>query len=585
MKRSLKIAFGTAIAITILIMGQPLYAQNPRPTQVPNRQALAAPTPQTACCTITAIDTSTGVVTAKENATGKIFQFKVTDAALLRSLKVGQGVYANFSMKQVSLDGSTVCCSIISSGATPPPPLPPAAGSSVNSPASPPTKTNLPAGSGSATTQPGLKTETKPNLSNKGPLPIVESSLNPDLAAALQHTSLSINFTGPGTCDGSTSVDEQSSSLNVRVDGQVKLDYGDNNSVFAEPFPGCTMIADLYKGVQLQNDWSIINAEFGCSTDTGVNIPPGSCEWVSKPSGKSLHGQVSITLPHSFNAPQGTQPCSAKAGPCLLNIVGHIVITLRGREGLNPYPPLPYRGGATATLSRIPGPGSASSPAATGSSSPTGTASASNKVCAGPSTLEGVDVSEYQGTTIDWSKVRASGRTFAYTRATDGNRYVDPSFAQNYAAIKAAGLVRGAYQFFHPEQDPVAQADLALKAIGTLQEGDLPLALDVESTGGQDAGHIAAGINTWMTYVKAKTGRTPILLSPTFYLTQFGSTLSNNPLWAAGYNTSCPTIPSAWQKWILWQYSGTGTVPGLTGQVDLDRFNGTLADLKAVANP
>ena len=66
------------------------------------------------CCGITGIDQKAGTVTAKETATGRTFTFKVTDAKLLSSLKIGQGVYANFSTKQVSLDGFVPCCGITS---------------------------------------------------------------------------------------------------------------------------------------------------------------------------------------------------------------------------------------------------------------------------------------------------------------------------------------------------------------------------------------------------------------------------------------------------------------------------------------
>jgi Cu/Ag efflux protein CusF len=68
------------------------------------------------CCTITAIDAKTSLVTAKDTATGQTFQFKVTDAAQLNSLKVGQGVYANFKTRQVSINGIGPCCAIVSLG-------------------------------------------------------------------------------------------------------------------------------------------------------------------------------------------------------------------------------------------------------------------------------------------------------------------------------------------------------------------------------------------------------------------------------------------------------------------------------------
>ena len=65
------------------------------------------------CCGITAIDARNGLVTAKVNQTGQIFQFQVGNPVLLRSLKVGQEVYANLSIKQVSLDGKSFCCAIV----------------------------------------------------------------------------------------------------------------------------------------------------------------------------------------------------------------------------------------------------------------------------------------------------------------------------------------------------------------------------------------------------------------------------------------------------------------------------------------
>ena len=72
----------------------------------------------TPCCGITAINTKTGVVTAKVLATGKTFQFKVDQlgpidgAKLLNSLKVGQQIYADFKTHKVSVNGLAPCCNI-----------------------------------------------------------------------------------------------------------------------------------------------------------------------------------------------------------------------------------------------------------------------------------------------------------------------------------------------------------------------------------------------------------------------------------------------------------------------------------------
>ena len=67
----------------------------------------------TPCCDIAGIHAKTGLVTARVTATGKTFQFKVNDMKLLRSLKVGQKVAADFGTQKVSVDGSVPCCEIV----------------------------------------------------------------------------------------------------------------------------------------------------------------------------------------------------------------------------------------------------------------------------------------------------------------------------------------------------------------------------------------------------------------------------------------------------------------------------------------
>jgi Cu/Ag efflux protein CusF len=55
------------------------------------------------CCNVTALDAKTGMVTAKEKATGRTFQFKVANQAALKGLKVGQAIHADFTSMKVSL--------------------------------------------------------------------------------------------------------------------------------------------------------------------------------------------------------------------------------------------------------------------------------------------------------------------------------------------------------------------------------------------------------------------------------------------------------------------------------------------------
>jgi lysozyme len=88
------------------------------------------------------------------------------------------------------------------------------------------------------------------------------------------------------------------------------------------------------------------------------------------------------------------------------------------------------------------------------------------RVCAAAATTKGVDVSYYNGT-IDWARVKAAGNEFAFIRISDGTGFHDPQFAANWAGARAVGMVRGIYQFFRPNQDVDAQADMVIAAAGT----------------------------------------------------------------------------------------------------------------------
>ena len=208
-------------------------------------------------------------------------------------------------------------------------------------------------------------------------------------------------------------------------------------------------------------------------------------------------------------------------------------------------------------------------------------------VCGRGPTVEGIDVSEYQRT-VDWAMVRASGRRYAIARVAHLPR-VDPTFPRNWAGMRAAGLIRGAYLYFDPSVDAAMQADLVVNAVGRLGPGDLPVTLDVEKPQpGLPAPDVyAARIRVFVERVTAGTGRPPMIYTGAYYWPNYVRTRDFNalPLWHAQYTSTarCPTIADAWSDWSFWQYSSTGRVPGIAGNVDLDRFNGTLSALEALA--
>ncbi len=180
--------------------------------------------------------------------------------------------------------------------------------------------------------------------------------------------------------------------------------------------------------------------------------------------------------------------------------------------------------------------------------------------------------------------MKASGIEFAFIRLSDGARFRDPKFDVNWDGAKAAGVIRGAYQFFRPGQDVLEQADMMISAVGTYVPGDLPPVIDVEATSGLSASAIASRVRTWVDKVKGALGVTPIVYTGKyFWRDEVGgnTTFESNPLWIAQYTSLCPDIPSPWTQWTFWQNSNKGSVPGITGRVDTNKFNGTLDDLRA----
>jgi GH25 family lysozyme M1 (1,4-beta-N-acetylmuramidase) len=191
---------------------------------------------------------------------------------------------------------------------------------------------------------------------------------------------------------------------------------------------------------------------------------------------------------------------------------------------------------------------------------------------------QGIDVSYYQGD-IDWPTVKAAGMVFAFIRVSDGDDFLDPKFASNWSGANSAGVVRGTYQFFRPEQDATAQANLLLSNMGALQPGDLPPTLDVEVVDGESYSTIANGISTWVSVVEQATGTTPIVYTSPGFWVELGEGSQDTSLWVANWGVSSPELPSSWSNWTFWQYADNGTVAGISGAVDMDTFNGTVDEL------
>ena len=186
-------------------------------------------------------------------------------------------------------------------------------------------------------------------------------------------------------------------------------------------------------------------------------------------------------------------------------------------------------------------------------------------VCADGPTLQGIDVSSWQGS-IDWDAVGHSGIDFAIVRIGDGT-YHDRYFERNWGEARRVGLIRGAYQFFEPEVDPIVQANLVIDAVGRLGPGDLPVTIDVEAPSpGVSPATYTARIHAWVDRVTEGTGRRPIVYTGRYYWDPYvaSSDFRDLPLWHA-------------------QYTSSGSIAGIGGRIDRNVFNGDRAALERLA--
>ena len=220
------------------------------------------------------------------------------------------------------------------------------------------------------------------------------------------------------------------------------------------------------------------------------------------------------------------------------------------------------------------------------SPSPTPTPTPTPSPTPGSTYVDGIDVSYHQGT-IGWSQVAAAGKRFAFVRATAGTLTADSAYAVNHSGARAAGLAVGSYHFANPD---TAANDAANEASwffrnASIASGDLIPVLDFETSNGLSAAALTTWAQTWLEYVSGATGVRPIIYTtPTFWTNSMANTdwFARNGyavLWIANWTSaSQPTVPAGnWggSGWTFWQHSSNGTVPGISGSVDLDRFNGS----------
>jgi lysozyme len=216
----------------------------------------------------------------------------------------------------------------------------------------------------------------------------------------------------------------------------------------------------------------------------------------------------------------------------------------------------------------------------------------------------GIDVSRFQKT-IDWPSVAGAGIRFAFVQASRGSGAdctvkpqqcgADPYFAANRLAAESAGIRVGAYHrafatggtVAEARADAIAEADIFLTAVGTLHAGELVPVIDVESPfTGMTSTSLRAWVRLFVKRTTKRLGRKPMIYTNATSWAATGNTRefakARYPLWIAEYGVSRPTVPAgnwAGRGYSVWQYTSSGSVPGISGHVDIDRLGKGLAKI------
>lgn len=222
---------------------------------------------------------------------------------------------------------------------------------------------------------------------------------------------------------------------------------------------------------------------------------------------------------------------------------------------------------------------------------------------AGPKTLghmgnevyPGIDLSSHNGE-VDFTKVVRADVKYAWIKVTEGTTHVNPGFQKKFKDARRAGLIVGAYHFARPDtyagdpKDWKNEADNFLKQleVARLECGDLVPVVDLEQGLKTDDNYNCEWYLNWLDYVGCQTKTRPIIYTARWawqlYIMKGSNELQNQlstyPLWLASYNEGVQPerTTTLWNKWDIWQWTGSGTVPGVTGRCDQNWMAGGQLD-------
>jgi GH25 family lysozyme M1 (1,4-beta-N-acetylmuramidase) len=182
------------------------------------------------------------------------------------------------------------------------------------------------------------------------------------------------------------------------------------------------------------------------------------------------------------------------------------------------------------------------------------------------STYTGADV--YEGDDIsDYQQFKSSGVQVVIQKATQGETFTDSLLQYRATNLTKYGFLVGYYHYANNDSQPDAQAQHFLDAVNGLHS-DTVLWLDIENEGDWNKQQAVAFTKEFISYVQARGYKIGIYSDMHFYNDYLADSDFNVPTWIASYGPQPSQYPS-----VSWQYTDTGTINGVTGYIDLDRFN------------
>ncbi|WEZ83068.1 GH25 family lysozyme [Rhizobium sp. 32-5/1] len=199
--------------------------------------------------------------------------------------------------------------------------------------------------------------------------------------------------------------------------------------------------------------------------------------------------------------------------------------------------------------------------------------------------VHGIDVSKWNGD-IDWQTVRTSGVSFAFIKATEGKDIVDRRFQDYWQGARAVGLPYAPYHFYYFCSTADQQADWFIANVPK-SAVMLPPVLDVEWNGESKTCTyrpspltVQSEMKVFMDRLEKHYGKRPIIYtSVDFHRDNLVGQFNDYHYWVRAV-AQHPLEIYPDRRWAFWQYTSTGTIPGITGDTDINVFAGSAKNWK-----